>query len=589
MSSKKHFLPDEYVEDCIIDKNNIAFIKQYLDDLFGRLFLYKKDVIYIDERTNTFAAINKNDLSNFVFSEENIGIFWNIKKSAKEDENADEENNNDKKKKIERYVDVDKIFSYAKLNRLDNIVFEGVLYDDEKIELDIKRRTLYVRLKNILINDREKREIDENIKSEIIADYKEHFPQIDEFLEFILACRFTHNRKRSFLYLNAPSDWGKSFLMNIFKKVGLGLEVDYSDVIGGRPVGLSAMNVLKSLVLFLDEFTVFKKELKKITHTLFVEEKFMPKVEVEVYAKVLMSAEKSVSFTDTVETQIVNRIIMFEIDKNAKILTERDVYKKYGNLMYFTAVKQYCIEYLINRINYYLSKDEFKADREAENLLNQMFEKYKLDEIDLETYLIQFFADSLSELVLIKNDSDDDELDFETKKLLKYIDTHQNDKNIVYINNFSKFVDDLFKIKLDESKYKSASYKKTQLAQILFDADKISDVTKVKRIDKQNKKVVEVIISDLYFKYITKTKVFEYENEKIRFSDFAELAVILNEKIKDYFEISAFDKINKLVEYIKNYGLLRVFTLVKEKNQIIGIECETVSPNVSEEDEFFPF
>ena len=320
----------------------------------------------------------------------------------------------------------------------------------------------------------------------------------------------------------------------------------------------------------------------------------MPKVEVEVYAKVLMSAEKSVSFTDTVETQIVNRVIMFEIDKNATILTERDVYKRYGNLMYFTAVKQYCINYLINRINYYLSKDEFEVDRESENLLNQMFEKYKINEIDLETYLIQFFADSLSELVSIKNNNAnspyDDEIDFETKRLLKYINTYQNDNNLVYINNFSKFVDDLFRIKLDESKFKSALYKKNQLAQILLDADKISDVTKVKRINKQNKKVVEINISKLYFKYISKAKIFEYPDAKIRFDNFADLAIKLNEKIKDYLEVGALDKINELSEYIKNFGLLRVFTLVKEKNQqtIRGVEFETVSPAASNSEEI-PF
>jgi len=561
MSIKKHFLTQEMVRECIV--NNTEFVEDYLNDFFGKLFFYKKDVIYIDN--NTYAPINKQDLKVYLFSNKYKGIFW--------DSYFDEKK---KKEVFEYFVDEKKIYSYAKLNRLDNITFEGVLYKDENIELDYKTRTLYVRVKNILIK-KDFKNIDENVKNEIIADYKKHFPQIDEFLEFIIACRFTNNRKRSFLYLNAPSDWGKSFLMGIFKKIGLGLEIDYSDILKTKPVGLNAISVLKSLVLFLDEFTIFKKELKKITHYIQIEEKYLPKVEVEVYAKVLMSAEKSPSFNDTVETQIVNRVIMFEIKKDAEILTNREVYKKYGNLMYFEAVKQYIIEYLLKKIEYYLSKNEFEADKEAESVLNEMFDKYKINEIDLETYLIRFFADELSELAELKFENIDD-LDFEVRKLLKYVDIVGVDKKNVYINNFTKFVDDLFKIELDDTKRKSAEYKKTQLAQILFDVEKLTDVIKQKKIDRKNKRVVEIKIPDLYFKYLKKAKVLELQDKKIEFENFEDLAQKINSYVKDLIEQGK--KTNEVKETLENWGLSSVFVFVEDKSiGFVGVEFKDVLPD----------
>ena len=562
MSVKKHFLTQEMVRECIID--DTGFVEEYLDDFFNKLFFYKKDVIYIDN--NTYAPVNKEDLKVFLFSKKNRGIFFDSYFDKKK-----------KKAVFEYFVDEKKIYSYAKLNRLDNITFEGVLYEDENIELDYKTRTLYVRIKNILIK-KDFKNIEESVKNEIIADYKKHFPEINEFLDFIIACRFTNNRKRSFLYLNAPSDWGKSFLMGIFKKIGLGLEIDYSDILKTKPVGLNAMSVLKSLVLFLDEFTVFKKELKKITHYMQVEEKYLPKVEVEVYAKVLMSAEKSTSFNDTVETQIVNRVMIFEIEKDAGFLTNREAYKKYGNLMYFEAVKQYIVEYLLNKIEYYLNKSEFEADKEAENVLNKMFDKYKINEIDLETYLIGFFADELSELAELK-DEIVDEIDFEVKKLLKYIYV-VDDKKIIYINNFTKFVDDLFKFKLDETKLKSASYKKTQLARILFDVEKITDVIKQKKIDGKNKKVIEIKIPDLYFKYLKKSKILELQDKKITFENFEDLAQKINDYVKDLIEQGK--KTNEVKETLVNWGLSSVFVFVKDITGFIGVEIKDVKPDTPE-------
>ena len=568
---KKHFLKDEYIKECIVGvKKEDKLIFDKLSDFFGKLFLYKKDVVYVDN--NTFAFVTKTDIKSFLFTDETLGIFWerdvDNKGRLKEDYN----------------INVDKVFAYAKLNRLDNIVFEGVARGEEYVKLDYDARTLIVGVKNLFLREKIK-QVDEKIKQEIIKDYKEHFPQLDEVLDFIVACRFSNNRKRSFLYLNAPSDWGKSFFMSIFKDLNVAVEVNYGYITKEGPIGLSAMKLLKSLVLFLDEFTVFKKEMKKITHNMTVEEKFMPAVEVPIYAKILMSAEKSNSFSDTVETQIINRVIMIEINSDI-VLTDRELYKKYGNLMYFEAVKSYIFEFLEKKINYYLSLDEFEADKQAEEIINNLYNKYKITAFDLETYLIGFFADELNELlrnkVLEENAEKNGRVynnDFENIKLLKYIHLPSDRKKYsLYISNFTKFVDELFDLKLDSTKKKTAEYKKTQIINILFGVKKLSDIVKQKKIKGINKKVAEVDISDLYLKYILKIKRVEIaENEIIIFDTLEELAEKINEVVRN--NLGNEKKLSEIKENLGVFGLLKIFILVKDShNGFLGVQYKDILP-----------
>jgi hypothetical protein len=557
---------DEYLKlinmEIVNDESELNKIIATLKNIFeNNLFCYANNVIFVKD--NVFTVINKSDLKAFV------EMYFRDLFVLKEN----------KKKELEEVlaVDVNKMFAFAKLNLIDNIRFVGVLdISSEGVYLDKKKKELIVKRSNLILPDL-KFDIDEKIFNDVVKDYKNHFPLIDEFLDFVLACRFANNRKRSFLYLNAPSDWGKSFLMSIFKDLGLAIEVDYTDVVGGRPVGLSAMSVFKSLLMFLDEFTVFKKELKKITHSMRIEEKFKSVVEVDVYAKILMSAEKSVSFSDTIETQIANRVIFLEIKKDAKILTDRELYNKIGNYLYKQCVTKYVYEYLKQKITEYLELGIVEADKRAEQTLNKLYSKYKINEIDLETFLIKFVADELFYLKQISNNNEA-EIDFEDKKLLKYL-YFESEK--VYINSFLKFIDELFKAKLDETKYKSASYKKSQLAQILFDAEKIRDILKQKKIDGVNKKVIEVDIRALNYKYLIKTKTFEFENYKIEFDDLEDLAIKINELVKDIYQMPNFrEKLKDLKETIELYGLTRDFVIVTdEKGYFVGIELKKVKPD----------
>ena len=329
---KKHFLKDEYIKDCIVNvKKEDKFIFDKLSDFFGKLFSYKGEIVYVDN--NTFAFVTKTDIKSFLFTDETFGIFWEEKQIR------------GRLKKI-YYVDFSKVYSYAKLNRLDNIVFEGVAKGKEYVKLDYETHTLILGIKNIFLRKNIK-EIDEEIKQEIINDYKDHFPQLDKVLDFIVACRFSNNREKNSLYLIAPSDWGKTFFMNALKDLNVAVEIDEKFLTKKGYIKFNAMKLLKSFVLFFDDIDEFsakkKKEIEKIKQYVIVKEKSMPEIKVPVYAKILTGINKNNINADTI----------VKINSNIA-LPARKVYKKYGNLMYFEAVKSYIFEFLEKKINSYL-------------------------------------------------------------------------------------------------------------------------------------------------------------------------------------------------------------------------------------------
>ena len=63
-----------------------------------------------------------------------------------------------------------------------------------------------------------------------VADYRAHFPLLDEVLEYIVAARFALDRKKAFIWLFAASDWGKDFLMGALGDLGLVVETSVKEV-----------------------------------------------------------------------------------------------------------------------------------------------------------------------------------------------------------------------------------------------------------------------------------------------------------------------------------------------------------------------
>ena len=127
-----------------------------------------------------------------------------------------------------------------------------------------------------------------------VDDFRAHFPQFDDFLLLVCAARFASSRKNAYLWLNAPSNFGKSLLMDLFKRGGLVVETSVTDIermVSGSPSGKTLAAFRHAWILAIDEFKTVRSELKQLTESITFAPKNMPACSVELYLKLFLSAE----------------------------------------------------------------------------------------------------------------------------------------------------------------------------------------------------------------------------------------------------------------------------------------------------------
>ena len=287
----------------------------------------------------------------------------------------------------DKYVDlinINLIYTYVtSYNRYSLIKYESDLFAKEQIikknfnaeTITIIQNELHIEKpnsENINISESEYNEY-----NEVVADYISHFPQIEDILMQVMDMRFAKDRKTSFLHLQTPSNWGKSFFSKLLKSLGIALEMDYSNIANKATNSINALEVRNSFVLIIDEFTNFSQEMKKITHEIDIVAKYESRQIVEVYLKIFLSAEDVGSFTGAVDKQIANRVSQIKIDKSVD-LGDREVFKKYGNEKYSAYLKRYIYIALTNRMSSYLKLDRFKASKVADKNVQKFHNKFKL-------------------------------------------------------------------------------------------------------------------------------------------------------------------------------------------------------------------
>ncbi len=214
----------------------------------------------------------------------------------------------------------------------------------------------------------------------VVDDYKIHFPYFDLLLDFIIACRFARDRKKSYLWFKSSSDWGKGFLMGLFRELDLSVELSIKEVetmLEGKPVGLSMVVLKNPIILVFDEFKTIKSELKQLQSHITLAPKNQLSFTAPVYAKIFFSAEDVPSLVGDhgVEQQFLNRFNHFcftgEINK-------RELWKKIGAGAYMDGLVPYTVEYLNARVASYVELGEKQAERKAEIFLNGFMAKHGL-------------------------------------------------------------------------------------------------------------------------------------------------------------------------------------------------------------------
>lgn len=216
----------------------------------------------------------------------------------------------------------------------------------------------------------------------IIDDYKQHFPQLDTFLDLLVASRFAPDRKHCYLWMRAIADFGKGFFTNVLKRLGIVVELNEKEVeaaIEGRPVGKQATNFFRAWVTLFNEFKTVKSELKQLESTLEISPKNQLVQTVELYLKLFLSADdvKSLTGVDGVEGQFASRFNYWDNTQCGAINT-RKKYCEVGSEAYFESVVHYIGLELNRRVEHMRSLGRHAAMKEAEVFIKAFHDEYSI-------------------------------------------------------------------------------------------------------------------------------------------------------------------------------------------------------------------
>ncbi len=476
-------IDNSYKKLLIHKKSPIKRDKQIeiIDNLFDCFVQYNKDMLYISDgflgKISSKKAFEVTAYQHIVEKFEDVEI-----------KTYDEEKN--------RYVWNIKIADiYETLtvrNNYNLLCYESDLFlSEQAISKDNLTRTITVTTNKLHIKEIKTPNIPKDEYLEIVQDYKKHFKYFDELLKLIIDMRLAKDRKASFLHLRVKSNWGKSFLSGLLQNLQIGFEIDYHNLMNKGANDIAPIQVRNSFVMILDEFNNFSSEMKKLSHDFKFAPKFGMTEKVELYLKILMSAEKSPSFSGGVDDQIVNRVMVMDIGDNEAIeLTKREIYKKYGNAKYMSALERYAYLMLTKYLSEYLAMDKFEAHKKADIAVNEALNKYRMQNV---TNLNDETKSVINETIADILNSDDMTLNPRFRSIRKNIieiDSGVHRGNI-FIKQPKRTLEIIIKESVSESEYKKMKWKLSNISDIV---NILSD-NRGKTISIGNKKMKGIVIT----------------------------------------------------------------------------------------------
>jgi len=363
----------------LMDLNYHGFEKADVDVDYKRL-MYIKSQIGFNEKTTKFYMLNKEgklvtcgrkDIWDYI--DRTFPPFYNIKHI---DVSEEEKEFKDRIKSIKYKAISDIMYnnSFSKLDRkIDPFAKENMV----KLIGDNLSITTYDLFPNLDVGDIK---YDYAFSKKVYADFGKHFPELPQIIDVIVASRFGGDRKKCFIYTQMVSDFGKSFLGAVFKKLGLLAGIKESELkkaSSGDAVGLDPLEFTTAWILFFDEFKSAIGEIKEITHNMTLSPKHQLKTEVQLYTKWFASKETSESLVGNggVDSQFANRFAM--IDTGFKRLTDRELFKDDNNA-YLKALTYYLYGMIKAKSDKYIAMGEKKAGIEANKVIDAFRKKYEL-------------------------------------------------------------------------------------------------------------------------------------------------------------------------------------------------------------------
>ncbi len=158
----------------------------------------------------------------------------------------------------------------------------------------------------------ELRHIPDAMVARVWSDFCEHFPGWQMLVDAMLQSRFVAGtRRRSFIWLRAPSDFGKGLIVATMNRLGLlvGMTIpELGKAMKGDPSGQDPEAFLRAWVLHVDEWKNVTGDLKQLNDTVSIAPKNRMKMTVPVYLKLFTSAEDVTSLTQGgIEKQFAER------------------------------------------------------------------------------------------------------------------------------------------------------------------------------------------------------------------------------------------------------------------------------------------
>ena len=220
------------------------------------------------------------------------------------------------------------------------------------------------------------------LKADIVADYLQHFPEFYKVLNFIVASRFASDRKGFYLWIKAPSSWGKGFFTNVLKELGLTTELSVKEVesiFEGKPVGRTPDEFRRSIVTVFNEFKTVKSEIKELESSIKLAPKFEMISEVKLYTKLFLSVENVPSLISDgqIEDQFANRFTLIDLAGRGE-LDNRPLFAG-SKLTYKNAIVEHVKDYLNDKIAEYVALGELEADNKAMLTLAEFRNEFAID------------------------------------------------------------------------------------------------------------------------------------------------------------------------------------------------------------------
>lgn len=293
----------------------------------------------------------------------------------------------------------------------------------------------------------------------IIADYREHFKEFDRFVELLAAMAFGSNLKKAYLWIQALSDWGKGFLMNVLEGMGIATVMEQGEVdkaLSGSPVGLEADAFLRILAVVFDEFSSVNANVKRLDGEIHINEKFKPRATVQLPLKLYLSKDDVPSMVGAgVESQFANRFSYLSYGDSVSTMPIncREVFVREGQDAYFRAVSHYVGSTVNALIEEYIALGKNEAAKRADQTVNSWHATHAIVDVfgGREDYLLEFCD------MLVK------ECQFDTPWKKQYVREHEGK---TYILKMAQAVTDLAVSKFGD-KGKAQAYSYSEVTRIL--------------------------------------------------------------------------------------------------------------------------